>query len=469
MAEITEIRPQAGPQIEFQKSAADIVIFGGQAFGGKTFSLVIEPLRNIYVPGFSSLTFRRTFPEIMAPGGMWVESQSIYPRKPISGRARDQKADWRFPAGSSVGFSHLQYDSDLQGHHGDQICLLQFDQLETFTEKMFWFMLSRNRSSCGIRPYVRASCNPVPEDDAIGGWLNLLIAWWINQETGFAIPERSGVIRYFYRVDEKLVWADTAEELKAKYPQHATVNGVNNEPKSFTFINSTIWDNKIGLEKDPGYLSNLLSQPLVDRERLLKGNWKIRAQAGNIYRYEWLAPHIIDALPVTRRKVRCWDAAGTPETGSNDPAYTAGLKVSRENNKLFYVEDLIHFRGTELQVETTIKNTAKADGKDTTIVIFKDPGQAGKGQAERWVRELAGYNIVVIPAVKDTGKLMLAKPVSAQAEAGNIKILRAHWNKIFIDHLVAFPDGKYKDIPDAMGGAFKALVEYCTTWGTGEC
>jgi predicted phage terminase large subunit-like protein len=386
----------------------------------------------------------------------------LYPYR--GGIPRENRLDWKFRSGARLAFSHLQYESDLEAHRGDQICLLQFDQLESFTEKMFWFMLHRNRSTCGIEPYVRATCNPDPES-----FIADLIAWWIDQETGYPIPERSGVIRWFYRRDGKMEWGDTAEELISRFGSIKGEYGIQIKPKSFTFIPAQIWDNKIGLELNPDYLSNLLTLSLVERERLLKGNWKIRAQAGTVYKYEWLAPNIVDALPVPRRKVRCWDAAGTEENGGNDPAFTSGVKMSMTREKRFFIEDRLSFRGTELTVENTIKSTAKADTQDTTIVIFQDPGQAGKGQAERWVRMLSGYNVIVIAAVKGTGKLLLARPVSAQFEAGNIKLLRGLWNKEYIERMVAFPDGKFKDDADATGGAFKALTELITAWGSSEC
>ena len=59
---MTDIRPQAGPQEAFLASSADIAIFGGAAGCGKTFALLMEPLRHIHVPGFGAVVFRRSMP-----------------------------------------------------------------------------------------------------------------------------------------------------------------------------------------------------------------------------------------------------------------------------------------------------------------------------------------------------------------------------------------------------------------------
>ena len=71
-------------------------------------------------------------------------------------------------------------------------------------------MLSRNRSTCGVRPYVRCSTNP--DSDS---WVSGFIAWWIDPDTGYAIPERSGKSRYMGRINEMIFWGDTKEEVIA--------------------------------------------------------------------------------------------------------------------------------------------------------------------------------------------------------------------------------------------------------------
>jgi hypothetical protein len=69
-------------------------------------------------------------------------------------------------------------------------------------------MLSRNRSVCGIRPYVRATTNPDAES-----WVAEFIQWWWDPATGYAIPERSGVLRYMVQINDVIHWGNTPAEL----------------------------------------------------------------------------------------------------------------------------------------------------------------------------------------------------------------------------------------------------------------
>jgi hypothetical protein len=66
----------------------------------------------------------------------------------------------------------------------------------------------RNRSTCGVRPYIRATCNPDADS-----WVADFLSWWIDPASGRPIPQRAGVLRYFVRIAEKIVWADRPEEL----------------------------------------------------------------------------------------------------------------------------------------------------------------------------------------------------------------------------------------------------------------
>jgi predicted phage terminase large subunit-like protein len=130
--------------------------------------------------------------------------------------------------------------------------------------------------------------------------------------------------------------------------------------------------------------------------------------------------------------------------------------MSRASNGIFYVENLIRLRGTPARVEETICTTAKVDGGNVRIVLEQDPGQAGVAEAAYYVRALAGYRVKAQPVTKD--KETRARPVSAQAEAGNIKLVRGPWNEAFLRELENFPEGAHDDQVDALSGAFNSLL-----------
>jgi len=240
MSETTDdIRPQPGPQQQFLASPADIAIYGGAAGGGKTWALLLEAVRHQANPDFSAVLFRRTYPEVTNPGGLWDEAAKIYHL--LGANPNRTSLSWQFPSGARVKFGHMQHADSMYAWQGSQIALIGFDELTHFSSEQFFYMLSRNRTTCGVRPYVRATCNP----DA-GSWVAEFIAWWIDQATGFAIPERAGKLRWFSRVGAAFVWADHPDELLQKYPD--------SHPKSVTFVPARVYDNPKLLDKDPDYL-----------------------------------------------------------------------------------------------------------------------------------------------------------------------------------------------------------------------
>jgi predicted phage terminase large subunit-like protein len=177
------------------------------------------------------------------------------------------------------------------------------------------------------------------------------------------------------------------------------------------------------------------------------------AREGGMFKRHWF--QIVDAVPAeAKHRVRRWDLAATIPTAGSDPDWTAGVKMSTDGTR-FYVEDVAKLRDTPAKVRRAISNTATLDGKSCDIVIPEDPGQAGKAQAQSIIAENAGYKI---KAERETGdKATRAEPFAAQAEAGNVCLLRGAWNEAFIDELCAFPQG-HDDQFDAAAGAFNHLA-----------
>lgn len=407
--------------------------------GGKSYALLLEPLRHWHNPNFGAVIFRRSNVQIRNSGALWDESAKLY--MPLGARPREMNLEWKFPSGASVKFAHLELDRTVYDWQGSQIPLLGFDELTHFSEEQFTYMLSRNRSTSGVPGYVRATCNPDADS-----WVRKLVDWYIGPD-GYAIKERSGVIRWFIRQDNDMVWADTREELLQRY-------GTQQQPKSFTFISASLQDNKILMEKDPSYLSNLMALARVERERLLGGNWNVRPSAGDYFQREWFK--IIDAIPPGwSRCVRYWDKAATRPSESNpDPDYTAGVLIYSYPNGQWVIADIRRTRDTPLNIERYIKNTASYDGWATSIRVEQEPGSSGVADADNYVRLLVGYDIRVNKVSKD--KVTRALPVSAQCEAGNISVLRAQWNDEFFREAENFDgsDKGHDDQIDALSGAF---------------
>ena len=448
-----QIRPQPGPQERFLASSADIVIYGGSAGAGKSFAVLMEPLRHVQtVDGFAAVFFRRNTTQIRNPGGLWDESMKLYPS--AGGTSVKNVLEWIWPKGK-VKMAHLEHESTMFEWQGAQIPLIIFDELTHFTQNQFFYLLSRNRSMCGVKPYVRATCNPDADS-----WVAQFIAWWIDPDTGFPIYQRSGVVRWFIRIADKLIWADTKRELIEKYgnPLLADDHEEQVMPKSATFIPGKLSDNPALMKADPGYLANLKALPLVEQARLLGGNWKIRPAAGLYFKRQWC--EVVDAAPVDLEIVRYWDLAATEKTDSNDPDWTVGIKLGKQRaTGVYYVIDARRDRLSPLGVETLIENTAKQDSGSVVIGIPQDPGQAGKSQSQAFIRRMAGYNIKAYREAGQGDKVVRFGPFSAQAQAGNVKVVRGLWNEDFFTSLEGFPEAAHDDDADGCSGAFRMLTE----------
>lgn len=449
---IIRIAPQKGRQEEFLSCPADIAVYGGSAGGGKTWGLLLDPLRHINAPGFNAVIFRRTFPEITQAGGMWDEANSIYPY--AGGVPNKSNYSFRFPNDVRIEFNHLQYDKDLISYLGAQICMIGFDQLETFTEKQFWFMVGRNRSTCGVRPYIRATCNPDPDS-----FVYKLLEWWIDKD-GYANLERAGKMRWFVRVDENLIWADNKNELLERF-------GNEYEPLSLTFIPATVYDNPALLAKDPGYLARLKAMSYVERQRYLGdpkrgGNWKVKPEAGKVFNREWF--EIVPQAPSAGVDVRGWDfAASVVSLRNDDPDFTASVKI-RKYNGYYYVMDCTNDRIPAGEIDSLVKTVSMQDRQISSASNTRymvrwevEPGSAGLRESNRMARMLAGFDAMGVLATGD--KLSRWKPFSAQASNGFVKLVSAPWNDLFLSALHGQPDLPHDDIADAAALAFSAVAE----------
>jgi hypothetical protein len=294
MAEEIIIKPQPGFQRAFCSSPADVVVGGGAGFAGKSFGLLMDSARGVIsidgkprYPGYNAVIFRKFLTEIKIGGGLWDDSMRIFPH--IGGSANETSKAWWFEdSRSEIAFKQLAREAELVLNKG-QFAYIGWDEMADFvTFKMFTYMLSRNRTACGMRPKTRGTCNPDPDS-----FLAEFMEWYINQDTGFPIPERAGVIRYFAVDEDRPVWGNTRQEVYDK-TRHIFSRkefegyDIRDLIKSFTFIPGTIADNKIGTKSNPAVMANMAAQSEEEKLRLLYGNWKIRVDGTGLYEWDKL-------------------------------------------------------------------------------------------------------------------------------------------------------------------------------------
>lgn len=456
-------KPQEGKQSEFYHSKAEITIYGGAAGGGKSFCLLMKAAKHYKVPGYGAVLFRRTSPEITNQGGLWDESKRVYSHYP-GARDRESKLDWVWKEGSAVSFGHGQYEKDIfDKYPGAQIPYIGFDELTKFTENQFWFLFSRNRTTCGVKPRIDATCNPDADSWLVvgkDGWGSGLISWWIDPETGYPIEERSGVIRYFYRKEEKIIWGDTSEELEDQFFEIFPEMQKAIPPKSITFISSSVDDNQELLNQNPEYKANLLSLHPIEMERLLKGNWKIKAESGKVFNRNWITYVTEDQLPKWGyMEIRGWDMAATAKEKDDSACYTAGIKLMyRYSDGMVIITGMYAEQIDAGQVLDAIADTAMQDGPKCLVRWELEGGSAGPIVERALRKKLQAFNGKGVRPEGD--KLTRALPVANAMKMGKIAVLEGPWNAQLVAWLHNF-DGVSKvgrDAVDALSLAYNLLL-----------
>jgi phage terminase large subunit-like protein len=478
--------PQPGPQEMFAKCDADIAIFGGSAGGGKSFALLYESVKWTAVEGvdgYTAVLFRRTTPELLGGGGLWDEAKPIF--KAFGGHPRGAPTlDWTFESKGGardhrILFRHLQFEDDVKSYQGQQYAFIGLDELTHFTESQFLFLVGRLRSMSGVSAYLRGTCNPDPDS-----FVAELVSWWIGDD-GFAIPERSGIVRWFVRVEratadehgsvDDLAWYDSKEEALAEHPDGA--------PMSFTFIASRLKDNKKLTDADPTYRAKLKMLKKDERDRMLGdeergGNWNQRAARGTFFKGTNFQLRDDPPSPIVRT-IRFWDkAASLPTKETPNPDWTRGVRVSLCESGDFWIEDGIGAQLGPVAVLDLMLATAQKDGHSVAQGLWRDTGQAGLVDIETTRGILADFEVEIVdswgmPKANDNAKTKssAAKKANARAwaklqEDGRVFLKRVHghttglhgWNKSFVAEHEAFPNGRFDDWVDAMSGAMRVLT-----------
>ena len=179
------------------------------------------------------------------------------------------------------------------------------------------------------------------------------------------------------------------------------------------------------------------------------------SETGAYFHLTWLP--VREVRPATGLVARCrfWDTAATEQKPGTNPDYTAGVLVSSWRDGLYSIDDAIRFRATPGVVDATIYETAKLDGRAVKVRVEQPIGIGGIAQAVAYRKLLAGFDF---KPVKPTGeKPTRWRPLSVQAEGGNVWIMKGEWNAAFRNELTALP-GTHDDQADAAAGAFNAIA-----------
>lgn len=435
---MVEVRKPTERQLAFLRSGAFEVLYGGAAGGGKTSSLIMAPLRWVDQPRFRALLLRRTVPDLERSDSLIEQTRDFYPGY---GAVYSHKRRWLFPSGARIDLGTMERADDRFSYRGTAYQFIGFDELTTFEEQQYIYLISRMRGRPGVKMRLRAGTNP---DGPGHDWVLKRWAPWLYPEGNYEYDGPRA------KPGEVLWFARDSSGVDVVVPKGT------DGARSRTFIPSLASDNP---HVSTDYVLNLKQLDALSRAQLLEGDWMARSAAGAYFKRAWVADNFVDACPArVVSRVRYWDRAAT---AANDPnakgaAWTAGVRMSRTEDGFFWVEDVRRGQWSPGQVENEIKATAETDHRlGTRLVLERDPAQAGKFEAFHYSRLLAGFDVHTVPPQGD--KVTRFKPVSAQAEAGNVRIVRGRWNEALLNELESFPDGLL-DQADATSGAFSQCM-----------
>ena len=283
-----KIIAQRGCQEKFLASSSDITIFGGSRGGSKSFSLLMESLKDIYNPYYNSILLRNEKDDLL---DLINTSYILYGQM---GQYNKSISDmtWYFKNGGKLKFSYLadSYDDFKKRFQGKQYSFIGIDEITHCSYEKFKYLITCNRNAYGIRNRFYGTCNPDPDS-----WVRKFIDWWIGED-GLPIDDRDGIMRYCFMEGDSpdsIYWGDTPEEVynqckhiidplwKDAY-EELGFNKVTMYVKSVTFIQGRLEENIKLIASDPNYAANLSQQNEEQRARDLEGNWNFKATGDDL-------------------------------------------------------------------------------------------------------------------------------------------------------------------------------------------
>ena len=261
--------PNEGPQTDFLAAPEKDVLYGGAAGGGKSFAMLIDPLRYCHKKAHRALILRRTMPELRE---LIDKSREIYPKAFEGAKFKEVEKVWNFPSGAKVEFGFLEKESDVYRYQGQAYSWIGFDEITHLPTEFGWnYLASRLRTTDPeIETYLRCTANP-------GG----SGASWVKK-------------RYVEAAEENTTF-------------------VGSDGLTRKFIPAKLSDNPF-LAEDGKYETMLKSLPATQRKQLLEGNWDV-AEGAAFTEFD-VSLHVIPPfeIPVWWERVKAIDYGYSSES-----------------------------------------------------------------------------------------------------------------------------------------------------------
>jgi len=350
-------KPNPGPQTNFLAAPEREVLYGGAAGGGKTYSLIVDPLRYCNNPNMNALILRRTNDELRE---IIHKSQEMYPQAFPGAKWMEKKSQWTFPSGARIWMTYLEQEKDVLRYQGQAFTYIGFDELTQYPTPYAWdYLRSRLRTADPSLPvYMRGTTNPGGPGH---GWVKKM----------FIDPAPAG--KPFWATD-----ITTGETLK--YPkQHAK-----SEQPLFKrrFIPAKLMDNPF-LYEQGDYEAMLLSLPETQRRQLLEGSWDV-AEGAAFSEFD-RRYHVTDVftIPDNWRKFRACDY------GYSSYSAVLWFAVDPATEQLVVYREMYVSKYTAKDLAFAILDVERGDGQISYGVLdsscWHKRGDTGPSLAEQMI------------------------------------------------------------------------------------
>lgn len=278
------IKPQEGFQMSFASTNVDVCFGGGNLGGGKSYALVLalaEPLMTD--PDFRCMISRRSLGNQKAGGGFVEKFKQIFGADYIKVKESDSPRV-SFPNGTFCDLTYLDdtnMDKLRERAKGWEYDVIAIDELTEMSWECFAYVMTRNRGqSKTFTGKFFATLNPKRSH-----WTRQFLDWYIGSD-GYIIPERDGVVRFFYVTGSSVkdvVWGNTKWEVYQKCKididrKLAIIGGdydYKDMIKSFVFYQGKLGMNKKMMENNSGYLASVAAAGGRTAQALFEGNFNI--------------------------------------------------------------------------------------------------------------------------------------------------------------------------------------------------
>jgi hypothetical protein len=321
-------RPNPGPQTDFLAANEREVFYGGARGGGKTYSLLIAPLRFVDKPTSRALLIRRSMPELR---DVIFQTQQLYPKAVPGAKFKTQENTWHFPGGARIEFGYCENLQDVLRYQGQSYSWIGVDELPQYDSPDVWYFLRSSLRSAdpSIPLHMRATGNPGNRGSR-----------WVKEL--FIEPCKPNT-RFSEKVEYELEGRTLSTEITRK------------------FIPASVWDNPY-LTQDSSYIAMLASLPEVKRKQFLYGDWDV-VEDGAFSEFN-RSTHVVEPFEVPNG----WTRIRAADFGFSSPSAILWGAVDYDNNIWIYRELYIS-KVTADQLGRMIREVESGDGKIYDAVL----------------------------------------------------------------------------------------------------